>query len=389
MNKSDLKRDRFMLTGALGKKGYDWWWHNFTGFHRKTGEAKSFFIEYFVCNPKLGQDYPVLGQLPENQAAGIPPSYAMLKAGAWGKEARQIHNFYPISQFSYAKKQLDIKIGANILTEQRMRGRVKVTPEQAKDHPEYMCDPGEMSWNLSIHKKIAYHVGYGASAPFRRLNAFEMFWHAEGIKTEYSGEVILDGEAYDVIADRSYGYADKNWGADFTSPWLWISSCTMKSVVTGKLLTNSAVEFGGGRPKIWGMALERKLLGGLYYEGKMYDYNFSKLWTGSRVDFKFQEGNRYHTWKVKAQNRTSILELTLRCKVDEMILMNYEAPNGKKLHNRLWNGGTGYGTIRLYQRKGDQKILIDHIEMKNTGCEYGEYDNEKLTFPVVRESFLV
>lgn len=42
MNKSDLKRDRFMLTGALGKKGYDWWWHNFTGYHRKTGEAKAF-----------------------------------------------------------------------------------------------------------------------------------------------------------------------------------------------------------------------------------------------------------------------------------------------------------------------------------------------------------
>lgn len=375
MNKSDLKRDRFMLTGALGKKGYDWWWHNFTGYHRKTGEAKAFFIEYFVCNPKLGQDYPVLGQLPEHQAAGVRPSYAMLKAGTWGKDARQIHNFYPISQFSYSNKQLNIKIGASLLTEQRIKGRVKVTKEQAKDHPEYMSDAGEMSWNLAIHKKVAYHAGYGASAPFRWLHAFEMFWHAEGIKAEYSGEVILDGEAYDVIEDRSYGYADKNWGADFTSPWLWISSSNMKSMTTGKPLTNSAVEFGGGKPKVWGYSLNRKLLGGFYYEGKMYDYNFSKFWTGSRVDFKFREGTRYHTWKIRAQNYTSLLELTLRCKADEMLLINYEAPNGKKLHNRLWNGGTGYGTIRLYHKKGKEKVLIDHIEFKNAGCEYGEYGN--------------
>ena len=33
MNKSDLKRDYFMLKGPLAKKGYDWWWHSFTGYY--------------------------------------------------------------------------------------------------------------------------------------------------------------------------------------------------------------------------------------------------------------------------------------------------------------------------------------------------------------------
>ena len=47
MNKSDLKRDYFMLKGPLAKKGYDWWWHSFTGYNKKTGEARPFFIEYF------------------------------------------------------------------------------------------------------------------------------------------------------------------------------------------------------------------------------------------------------------------------------------------------------------------------------------------------------
>ena len=200
-----------------------------------------------------------------------------------------------------------------------------------------------------------------------------MFWHAEGIKAEYSGEVILNGQPFDVIANKSYGYADKNWGGDFTSPWLWISSCNMKSLISGKILNNSAVEFGGGRPKIFGVTLERKLLGGLFYEGRMYDYNFSKFWTSSKIDFSFHEGNSVNVWKIKAQNRESSMDLMLECPRGEMLLINYEAPNGKKLHNRLWNGGTGYGTIKLYQKHGKEEVLIDHIEIQNTGCEYGEY----------------
>ena len=43
-----------------------------------------------------------------------------------------------------------------------------------------------------------------------------MYWHAQGVKTEYSGTVTLDGEEYVVLPEKSYGYADKNWGSDFT-----------------------------------------------------------------------------------------------------------------------------------------------------------------------------
>ncbi len=65
--------------------------------------------------------------------------------------------------------------------------------------------------------------------------------------------------------------------------------------------------------------------------------------------------------------------MRLKCPKEEMLLINYEAPNGKKRHNRLWNGGTGYGEMKLYHKDGKEKILVDHIEFKSTGCEYGEY----------------
>lgn len=70
------------------------------------------------------------------------------------------------------------------------------------------------------------------------------------------------------------------------------------------------------------------------------------------------------------------MELELRCPKDEMLLINYEAPSGKKLHNRLWNGGTGVGEIRLYTGRGTAETLVDRIEMRHVGCEYGEYGAE-------------
>ena len=56
-----------------------------------------------------------------------------------------------------------------------------------------MCDSGEISFELHLDKKIAFNVGYGASTPFRAAEAFQMYWHAEGMKTKYEGSVELNG----------------------------------------------------------------------------------------------------------------------------------------------------------------------------------------------------
>ena len=82
-----------------------------------------------------------------------------------------------------------------------------------------MCDSGEMRWDLTIDKQIAFIVGYGASKPLRDIEAFAMYWHAEGMKSAYEGWVEFNGKKYIVTPETSYGYADKNWGRDFTSPW--------------------------------------------------------------------------------------------------------------------------------------------------------------------------
>ena len=49
-------------------------------------------------------------------------------------------------------------------------------------------------------------------------------------------------------------------GKDFTSPWVWLSSDNLTSLKTGKRLTNSVFDIGGGCPKVGHVAIKRKLL---------------------------------------------------------------------------------------------------------------------------------
>jgi len=373
-DKQDIKRDQCMLVGSFKKKGYDWWWHSFTAQNASTGEEKPFFIEFFLCNPKLAKDKPTLGQLLENKENGIRPSYLMIKAGCWGENKKQLHRFFSWNQIK-VKYGVPFEIEADdcYASETLLKGKIEVT--DSEKHPEYMCDNGKIEFNLKVKKLIPFNVGYGASSFFRFIKAFEMYWHAQGMKSEYEGEIIIDGERYIVSPKTSYGYADKNWGRGFTSPWVWLSSNNMVSNITKEKLNNSVFDIGGGRPKIFFIPLNRKLLGAFYYQGQCYEFNFSKFWTHSKTTFSCEEKDTKIIWHVKQENRKAIMETEVSCLKKDMLLINYEAPDGSKRHNKLFNGGNGVGNIKLYKKVKKGKLeLIDDISVFNIGCEYGEYD---------------
>ena len=374
-NQHDLTRDACMLHGPLRRHGYDWWWHSFTAQDAQTGEDKPFFVEFFLCNPALAEDAPVLGQLPKNREAGKRPSYLMVKAGAWGEDHAQLHRFFAWKDVAL-RPDAPYRVEADdcLACETELRGSVDVSPRDAKAHPEWMCDAGRMRWSLTLDKQIAFNVGYGASKPLRGAEAFAMYWHAEGMKTAYSGWVEWNGRRYTVSPEKSFGYADKNWGRDFTSPWVWLASSRLRSRKTGRWLENSAFDIGGGRPKIYFVPLDRRLLGAFYYEGREYDFNFSKVHLRVRTTFAFEEGDETVTWRVRQESVLAAMETEIHCRKADMLLVNYEAPDGSKRHNRLWNGGNGWGVVKLYDRVDGALVPVDEIEASRVGCEYGEYD---------------
>ena len=387
-NTHDIKRNAPQIFGkALRRRGYDWWWHSFTGYDEQTGEQKSFFIEFYLCNPELGTDKPVFGPRTEGlrrrgkrSASGTAasgeqprPSYLMVKCGCWGRDAAQLHRFYSWKRIEVGSiAPFYISAGDCFLSEDGTHGIVHVTPDEAASRKELMCQSGEMAWSLVMDKQLAFNVGWGASRLMRKLGAFEMFWHAEGMKTAYSGYVIWNGRKYNVRPKDCYGYADKNWGRAFTSPWIWLSSNNLVSTVTGRKLNDSAFDIGGGRPKVWKLTLPGKLLSAIWLEGKGYEFNFSKFWTFCRTKFDCYEGSRMVNWKIEQRTLLYRMVADFRCPKNEMLLINYRDPDGKMLHKRLWNGGTGFGTIELYRGKR----LIDKIKARNVGCEYGDYNKQ-------------
>jgi len=56
-----------------------------------------------------------------------------------------------------------------------------------------------------------------------------------------------------------------------------------------------------------------------------------------------------------------------------MLFVNYESPDGKKLHNKLWNGGHAKGSVKIYRKQQGEFHLIEELDGSMGGCEYGEY----------------
>ncbi len=369
-----MSRNGYMLKGRLARRGYDWWWHSLVGISKATGEERPFFIEYYVVNPALGGKEPILGQLEENKRKGIKPSYAMLKAGSWGKEgAVQIHNFYGIDDFSASPQKMDVRIGAHTATETHIKGAVRITKEESLAHPEFMANAGEMSWDIKVKKVLSYDVGFGASKPLRTLSAFQMFWHVEGMKTEYTGTIEFNGEEYGITPDTCCGYQDKNWGTDYTRNWVWLNCNNFTSHSTGKKLKMTSMDVGGAQPVFFGMNLPRRLLVAFYHEGQLYEFNFSKVWLNPKQRFVCKTTDKKGIWDITAWNKNAKIEISFSCPRDYMQLFNYENPDGEKKHNQLWNGHHASGTVKLYRKSGGAYELIDTFDGRMGGCEFGEY----------------
>ena len=368
-------RNGYMLSGARARRGYDWWWHSFVAVNEKTGERRPYFIEYYIINPDLGATEAVPGQLPANKAAGRKPSYAMIKAGRWGAEGKaQLHNLYPVSAFSASRRRMDVSIGGHTATETRIKGSVSLSDAEARAHPEYMSDAGDMSWDLEAEKVLSYSVGWGTSPFFRWLDAFNMYWHVAGMKTRYKGTVTFNGEAWKVDPETSSGYQDKNWGRDYTSPWVWLNCNSLTSRKTGRRLERSSLDVGGAQPVAFGISLPCRLLVALHHEGTFYEWNFSKFWMGSKQAFNCPVLDDRVEWNIDARDAKNRIEIRFACPRPTMLNVNYENPDGRKRHNALWNGGYAAGTVKLLERLNGEWVEVDTLDGELGGCEYGEYD---------------
>lgn len=372
MNQSNLMRNSYMLRGSLAKRGYCRWWHSFSGVHANTGELRTFFIEFFIVNPGLGGDLPILGQHPYYKKRGIKPSYVCVKAGVFpdeeGQGGRQLQVYYPVSSLKTASNPFVMQIEDCFYSEERISGFVDVTNEEAR-HPCLMSDAGTMEWDLEVHKAVSCHTGILASPFFQALNALDSYWHGEGIKSFFRGTVLLDGERYEVSPDTSCGCSDKHWGRYFNHPWLRLNSGALFSDRTGKALRHSVLSLNGCCPRFLFFPLRHKLLIQLTYMGEDFNFGFSPFLL-SRCKWETKATNKRFIWHITAKNKNAVIRISGSCKKEQMLHLQYENPDGVKSRRPLWAGGAGIGTIQLYRRVPGGRELLDTLHMEDALCQY-------------------
>lgn len=375
MNHSDPNRNAYMLCGSLAKRGYLRWWHSFRGVSRETGTARSFFVEYLILNPVPGK--PRKGHKPA-------PSYVRVTAGSYPVEdpslpGIRLCSYYPISAARYARKPLFFQVEENRLSEYRISGFVDVTAQEVRKSQS--SEAGVMEWDLEMNKSLSCHTGIIASPLFCALNALDSFFHGEGIRTEYRGSVVLNGENFDVTPEESFGYADKHWGSNYNRPWLQLSSCCLYSQRFGRLLKNSALAVDGCCPRFLFFHLKPRLMLQLTYRGEDFCFSFARPFTLSRLKWCTRENRKRFSWQVKAQNINSVVKLSMECPKDAMLFLNYDnpgdAPAGTgKTRPPLWSGGEGLGAIDLYRITADGREWVDTLTIRHALCEFQRADSK-------------
>lgn len=374
MNQFDANRNADMLCGALAKKGYMRWWHSFSGVQPDSGEIRTFFVEYFIVNPSLGDTQPILAQHPYFRKRNMKPSYVMIKAGVFpdenGEGGKQLHAYFPISALRAASEPLYMEIENCVLSENRLLGYITISKAEAR-HKSLMTDAGNMEWDLEVNKAIACHTGAIAGKLATALHALDSFWHGEGIKTQFRGRVVLDGVPYEVTPEQCHGYADKHWGRSFNKPWFQLASCCLISERTGKPLHHSAFAIDGCSPTFFGLPLRRKLMMQLTYTGEDFEFHFARPFSASRCKWNVKQTNKRFIWHILAQNKTAVVKISGCCKKNQMMPLYYESPDGivpKSLPNA---GSNGIGTIEIYRLVPGGRQLVDRLTVSNTLCIYG------------------
>lgn len=374
-NKSDPLRNRFMLKGSLADEGLDIWRHTFTARDPETNEKKGFFIEFYAVNPSLGDDKPQFAS-----TYGRKPSYLMVKAGMYGDDGLQLNRFFAWNDVSIGEEvEMLISAGDCFLSESRTMGQIEVSEEEAKANPAVDTQPAKIIWDLKIDKQIAFNMGYAASAPVRIIDSQDTYWHCEGMKTQYSGEIVINKKKYKVTPEDSYGYADKVWGIAPKYPWLFINANHLVSK-GARELKKSAVVFGGtSDPEISRTDDTNRLIGALYREGATYEFNFSKFWTMTRSAIRMKQNKKKIGWEIKQETPIHKILAQFTFEKKNVSYLNYESPEGKVIKDSVMSGCQGLGKVMIFQKHITIKgkwvwELVDEISAVDVGFEYGDRD---------------
>lgn len=380
------KQYRYGFTGAKKKLGINYWRFFFNGLEANTAVEQMFFIELEMLNPWQSPNETVLGFKPrvkiteedlQYALAGtdaaksieteslVQPSYCVLRVGKLGENTKQLCAYFSVKEIQFNPKNFELTIGNKFFSEDKISGFLNISDEDLQEHPEYLCDSGYVTWNLTYNHRKSFIEGYNN-------NGFT--WFPYGIQTMFAGSISFDGIDYIVDPRRSYGYVDRCWGKTLPSTWFHISASNLSSIITGKSLFNSAFSIQG--------SFEDKISFLGNFEGTDIifcadenKHNFSVIWDCSQMpESENPEENQLH-WSVSLHNKVWVIDIDLYCRIKELNNRTIETPEGNRKVLNMLEGGTGIGEIKLYKRVHNTLEQIENAKIVKAICEYGHVDD--------------
>ncbi|MBP5402823.1 MAG: hypothetical protein J6Y36_06660 [Treponema sp.] len=384
ISKVTVKKNGYKLKGALKKNGLDCWRYFFNAKSVATGTEAAFFIELFVENPAVSPDEFVLTQKSrpkiksddlqaalsgnldaKNQAAeeSVIPSFVAVRAGIYGDERKQINCFYPSKLLKCDKKRFCMEVEDNLFSDDTLSGSLVCSKSDSINFPEYMSQPGSISWNLH----------YERIADFEEITnkQDEQYWLPSGVICNYSGRIVLDQEEYAVSPKLSFGYCDKLWGRTIPAPFFHLSSNKLTSLFSGKLIENGCFSLQG------------------VYQDKLTfiarvgndEYIFSPASKHNKYEIVFncipvpgEEDEEKLHWSVSIHNKFYVCDVDIFCSARLMLVRDYELPYGDHKVQKILSGYEGNGELRIYKKIKKNLDLIHHAKIENCISEYGNVE---------------
>lgn len=382
------KTPRLMLKGSLRKCGFDRWRIVTCGMSNVTGEECTFFFEFYIVNPALSPKECVLGfknrfsktaadlqyALAGTESAKtasaenfVQPSFIMVKAGILSNSGRHVNAYFPCGSLETDRKNSVIRVGqegGNMCEwgKDFCKGEVSVGRRELNEHPEYLCGAGTITWNLHLDRRISAQSDYRGKT---------VSWICHGAKTNFSGVITVDGEDFDVSPRRSFGFMDKNWGKDFVSPFIHLSSNDFVSKITGHQLENSCFALQGEYDGTLSVFTNLEGLSVEFNAGRKKKYFVTYGFTETSENGERSPGRLHGS--VSVHNRKYVLDIDIYCDPARMFLRDYESPVGGRKVLRV-GSGIGTGELRLYRRVSRNLELIEHVEIMSCLSEYGNIE---------------
>ena len=262
-----------------------------------------------------------------------------------GISAKTEYYPFPITEFSFSKKEFAVKIGRNYFSKDKIilniqtdsslvSGEVRISEQVALSAPKIL-NPGIMGWYRFVPFMQCYH---GVVSLTHRLD----------------GNLVKDGKAYDF--DQGKGYIEKDWGSSMPSAWIWIQSNNFLKGNSSFMLSIANVPWLG---KPFTGFLGFFLCDSTLYRFATYTHAKLQLEATDSDTTKITVKDRRNTFSIKVvRNNSGLLLAPVKGSMDRRIAESIDAKLYLTVRDRKGNIIFDDSTsIAGFEKVGDQKIL--------------------------------